>query len=52
MLSDNRDRTGDIEIKNKLTVTREGESDNGGKGKGCRGTCIKDPWTKLKRGKD
>ena len=26
--------------------------DNGGnKGKGCQGTCIKDPWTKPKGGK-
>ena len=43
----------DIEIKNKLTVTRgAGEGDNGGKkGKDCQGTCIKDPWTKPKGGR-
>ena len=28
-----KNRTGDLEIKNKLTVTRGGEEDNGGKGK-------------------
>ena len=40
----------DIEIKNKLTVTREEMGgDNGGEGeKGCQGTCIKDTWTKPK----
>ena len=38
--------TRDIEIKNKLTVTRgEGEGDKRGKrGKGHQGTCIKDTW--------
>ena len=42
--------TRDIEIKNKLTVTRgEGGGDNGGrKGKGHQGTCIMDTWTKPK----
>ena len=40
----------DIEIKNKLTVTR-GERDNGGKmGMGCQGTCIRDPRIKPKGG--
>ena len=43
--------TRDIEIKNKLAVTREGK-DNGVKWrKGHQGTCIKDPWTKPKRGR-
>ena len=44
--------TRDIEIKNKLTVTRGWrERDNGGnKGKGHQGTCIKDTWTKPKGG--
>ena len=42
--------TRDIEIKNKLTVTRgEVEGDNGRKkGKGCHGTFIKDTWTKQR----
>ena len=42
--------TRDIEIKNKLTVTRgAGERDNGGKqGQDNQGTGIKDTWTKLK----
>ena len=42
--------TRDIEIQNKLTVTRGEEVvDNAGKeGKGHQGTCIKDPWTKPK----
>ena len=37
----------DIEIKNKLTVTKgaRGE-DNGGEGEGFSGTTIKDTWTK------
>ena len=36
-----------MEIKNKLTVSR-GDGNNGAKkGKGCQGTHIKDPWTKL-----
>ena len=40
--------TRDIEIKNKLAVTREGK-DNGVKWrKGHQGTCIKDTWTKPK----
>ena len=39
----------DIEIKNKLTVTRgEVGGDKGGKGEGLSGTCIKDMWTKPK----
>ena len=40
--------TRDVEIKNKLTVTRgEDGGDNGGKmGKGPPGTCIKITWTK------
>ena len=39
-----------MEIKNKLTVTRgEVGGDNGG-GEGHQGTCIKDTWTKPKRG--
>ena len=42
--------TRNTEIKNKLTVTRgEGQGDNRGKkGKGHKGTGIKDPWTKPK----
>ena len=43
-----------MEIKNKLTVTRGevGREVTGGKkGKGCQGTCIKDPWTKAKDGR-
>ena len=42
----------DIEIKNKLTVTKGGgEGNNGGKqGEGHQGTCIKDTWTKPKGG--
>ena len=42
--------TRDIEIKNKLTVTRE-EEEGGYWGKEWEGssrTCIKDPWTKPK----
>ena len=40
------------EIKNKETVTRgEGRGGNGmKKGKDHQGTCIKDTWTKTKRG--
>ena len=40
----------DIEIKNKLTVTRgKAGGDNGRtKGKGGQGTCVKDTWTKPK----
>ena len=38
--------TRDIEIKNKLTITRGGEIMGWGEGKGHQGTCIKDPWTK------
>ena len=39
-----------MEIKNKLTVTRgeRGGGKGGKKGKGCPGTCTKDPWTKPK----
>ena len=45
--------TKDIEIKNKLTVTRgEVGQDNGiKKGKRCQGVCIKDTWTKPKWGR-
>ena len=44
--------TRDIEIKNKLTVTREeAEGIMGGKGVGLSGTCIKDTWTKPKAGR-
>ena len=44
--------TRDIEIKNKLTVTK-GRSKGiiGGKGEGFSGTSIKDTWTKPKGGK-
>ena len=46
--------TRDIEIKNKLTVTRgEVGGDNaggGGQGEGFSGTTIKDTWTKPKVG--
>ena len=40
--------TRDIEIKNKLTVTRGERGGLWGKGKGHQGTCIKDTWTKPK----
>ena len=41
--------TRDIEIKNRLTVTRGGGGITGGKkGKGFQGPCIKDPWTKQR----
>ena len=42
-----QNRTRDIEIKNKPTVTGAGMGgDKGGKkGKGQQGTCTKDPWT-------
>ena len=41
----------DIEIKNKLTVTREEVGgDNGGGGEGFSGTTVKDTWTKLRVG--
>ena len=44
--------TRDIEIKNKLTVTRGKEGgDMGGKGEGFSGRCTKDTWTKPNRGK-
>ena len=45
--------TRDVEIKNKLTVTRGvwGEDNGGQKGKGHQGTCIKDSWTKPKQGR-
>ena len=45
-----QNRNRDIEIKNKLAVTRgEGEVDNRGKkSKGRQGTYIKDTWTKPK----
>ena len=44
--------TRDMEINNKLKETRgKGEGNNGGKkGKGCQGTCRKNPWTKPKVG--
>ena len=44
--------TRDIEINNKLTVTRgEGSGNYGGiKRKGHQGTCLKDTWTKPKVG--
>ena len=35
-----------IEVKDKLPVTRREEEKGTKKGKGCQGTCIKDPWTK------
>ena len=42
--------TGDMEIRNKLTVTRgEVGADNGGKRR--KVICIKDPWTKPKGGR-
>ena len=46
------DRTRDIEIKNKLTVSRGEEGGRGRKGgkeeKGqSQGTCVKDPWRKT-----
>ena len=42
------------EIKNKLTVTRgeKGRDNRGKKGKGHKGTCIKDPWTQPKVGRN
>ena len=47
-----QNRTRDMGIKNKLTVTRrEAGGDNRGKrGKGHQGTCIRDTWTKPKAG--
>ena len=43
-----------MEIKNKLTVTRgerrEKESSEGNKGKGCEGTCLKDPGQRQRVG--
>ena len=43
----------DIEIKNRLRVTRarEREDNKGKRGKGLQGTCIKNPWTKPKAGR-
>ena len=41
--------TRDIEIKNKLTVTRR--EVGGDNGEGFSGTCIGDTWTKPKRGR-
>ena len=39
----------DVEINNKLTVTRrEREGVMGKKGKGHQRTCVKDKWTKPK----
>ena len=48
-----QNRNRDIEIKNKLAVTRgEGEVDNRGKkSQGLQGTDIKDTWTKPKKGR-
>ena len=45
--------TRDIEIKNKLTVTRGEVGGNNWekRGKGRRRTCIKDTWTKSKVGR-
>ena len=39
-----------ILISIKVTSGEVG-GDNGGKGKGHQGTCIKDPWTKPKGNK-
>ena len=42
-----------MEIKNKLTATRgEVGGDNGEKGEGFSGTCIKDTWTKPKESRN
>ena len=41
-----------MEIKNKLTVTKVGGDNEGKKGKGFQGTCIKDLWTKPKGDRD
>ena len=41
-------RTRNVEIKNKLTVTRE---ERGKKGKCHQGTCVEDPWTKPTGGR-
>ena len=50
-----RNITRDIEIQNKLTVTRvegsEEGNNRGKKGKGNQGTSKKGPWTKSKGGK-
>ena len=44
--------TRDIEIKNKLTLTRgEWEGIMGDKGEGFSEACTKDTWTKPKRGR-
>ena len=50
MISSKQNITRDIEVKNKLTGTREEVGgDNGGeKGKVNQGTCMKDTWTKPK----
>ena len=40
-----------MDIKNKLTVTGAVGDNGGKKGKGCQGTCIKDPWTKTTGGR-
>ena len=40
-----------MEIKNKLSVTREEGNNGRKKGKGHQGTCIKDPWTKTAGGR-
>ena len=41
------------EIKNKLTVTRREVGGETGRirGKYCQETCVKDTWTKAKRGR-
>ena len=48
-----QNRKKDMEIKNKLTVTRRGGG-NGQQGKkgerSSQGTCIKDPWTETMGG--
>ena len=36
-----------MEIKNKLTVPSGEVGNEIKKGKGCPGTCIKNPWTKT-----
>ena len=45
--------TRDIEIKNKLTITKGEVGGNFGgiRQKRCQGTCIKDTWTKPRWGR-
>ena len=49
-INNEQNRTRDMEIKNKLTVTSgmggEGQQVKEGEGYG-QGTCIKDPWTRT-----